>query len=284
MTTSPSESRNEALQGKTSCVQENKSRIAARISQKKNNARFYEIPGMGQVPSVTTVLSAIAKPALIGWAAKVEREMVIEVSSRLHRDMLGKEVNQADWTLAMNSLLGQTKASQKLMSKAGDIGSQAHKLIEWQINAWMGLELPKPEVVEQALWAFMAWEDWAKSVHLKPLASEQVVWSLTHGYAGTLDLLAEVNGEQAVLDWKTGKAVYSEAHLQNAAYRHAIREMGHGDPVKGYIVRLPKNTDDPAFEVVVADPEGPALEVFLETRKLWAWCQIKEAEYEAKRG
>jgi hypothetical protein len=136
----------------------------------KRAGRFYEIPGMGQVPSVTTVLSAIAKPALIGWAAKVEREMVIEVSSRLHRDNLGKEMNPADWTLAMNGLLGQTKASQKLMTKAGDIGSQAHSLIEWEINQRMGLTVgPKPEVVEAAQWAFMAWEDWAKSVHLKPL-------------------------------------------------------------------------------------------------------------------
>ena len=250
----------------------------------RSNARYYEIPGMGEVPSVTTILSAIAKPALIGWAAKVEREMVIEVSGHLHRDSLHKEMNATDWKKALEGLLGLTKASQKLMTKAGDIGSQAHSLIEWQIQTWMDIPLPKPEVSEAAQWAFMAWEDWARSVKLEPIASEQTVWSKTHRYAGTLDLLARVNGEEAVLDWKTGKAVYSEAHLQNAAYRHAIREMGHGDPKKGFIVRLPKNTEDPAFEVVEAEPEGPSLEVFLETQKLWAWCQVQEACYEAKRG
>jgi hypothetical protein len=129
----------------------------------------------------------------------------------------------------------------------------------------------------------MAWEDWKKSVHLKPIAIEQVVYSPKYGYAGTLDLLAEVNGELAVLDWKTGKAVYSEAHLQNAAYRQAVREMGHGDPVKGYIVRLPKVETDPEFEVVEAEPEGSSFEVFLNTQKLWEWNYANELKYEAKK-
>jgi hypothetical protein len=84
-----------------------------------------------------------------------------------------------------------------------------------------------------------------------------------------LDLLAKVNGKLAVIDWKTGKYVYNEAHLQNAAYRQAIREMGHGDPQEGWIVRLPKVVDDPKFEAVPADAEAPALKVFLHTQQLW---------------
>jgi hypothetical protein len=172
------------------------------------------------------------------------------------------------------------KAHKKELQKAADIGSQVHALIEWTLRAELLYAAgPSPRITDKAQWAFMAWEDWKKSVHLKPIAIEQVVWSDAHGYAGTLDLLAEVNGELSVLDWKTGKAVYAESHLQNAAYRHAIREMGHGDPVRGLVIRLPKTETDPNFEVVEAAAEETSFEVFLHAKRLWEWQQRATADW-----
>jgi hypothetical protein len=99
-----------------------------------------------------------------------------------------------------------------------------------------------------------------------------------------MDLLAEVNGKLTVLDWKTGKAIYPEAHLQNAAYRHALREMGHGDPVQGMVVRLPKNEEDPEFEVqIIEQPESELLSIFLNAKFLWHWQQIGEKKYQESR-
>jgi len=179
----------------------------------------------------------------------------------------------------LNSRLGETKAANKVLVKASEIGSEAHSLIEWQINIRMGMKVDKPKVRPEAEWAFLAWEDWAKSVELKPVASEQVVYSKTYGYAGTLDLLAHVSDKLTVLDWKTGKAVYSEAHLQNAAYRQAVREMGHGDPVQGFIIRLPKSLEDPKFEAVLADEEKSSFEVFLQAMKVWQWSERKNQQW-----
>jgi hypothetical protein len=51
---------------------------------------------------------------------------------------------------------------------------------------------PEPRISDKALWAFMVWQDWQASVKLRPLALEQVVWSTTHRFAGTLDFLAEI--------------------------------------------------------------------------------------------
>jgi hypothetical protein len=87
----------------------------------------------------------------------------------------------------------------------------------------------------------------------------------------------------AVPDWKTGKAVYPEAHLQNAAYRQAIREMGHCDPDIGLIVRLPKVYEDPEFEVVIADDEAPAFDTFLSVMELWKWQYRNDLAYEASK-
>ena len=115
---------------------------------------------------------------------------------------------------------------------------------------------PEPVLADTALWAFMAYEDWRKATTLSPRAIEQVVWSDRHGFAGTMDLYAEVTLDgvaiPAVLDWKSGKGIYAEALLQNAAYVQALIEMGHAaPPVAGVIVRLPKVETDPAFEVRV---------------------------------
>jgi hypothetical protein len=251
-----------------------------RVQQKAG--RFYNIPEIGLVPSVTTILSSISKPALVNWAASEERKMAVAASTQLYLETKDK-MTGPQWALTLVNKMGATKASQKLLTQAGDIGTEVHNLVEWTIRTQLMQKVgSSPKIRDAAQWAFMAWEDWRKSVDLKPIAVEQVVYSTKYGYAGTLDLLAEVNGVLTVIDWKTGKAVYSEAHLQNAAYRQAIREMGHGDPKQGIVVRLPKNIEDPEFEAVIADDETKSFNTFLNVLELWKWSQVKDAEYQAK--
>lgn len=247
--------------------------------------RFYDIEDCGQLPSVTTILSVIGKPALMAWAAKVEREMVTKVSVDLYLDVAGTPpMSRPAFLMTLESRLGKERAHSKELAKAGEIGTQVHELIEWTMKGELMYEVgPSPRITDAAQWAFMAWEDWRKAVKLKPVVVEQVVYSRKYGYAGTLDLLAEVEGVLTVIDWKTGKAVYGEAHLQNAAYRQAIREMGHGDPKQGLIVRLPKVETDPNFEVVAAKPENLMFPKFLDTMSVWKWAQEMEADYQAKK-
>lgn len=244
--------------------------------------RFYEIDGR-QYPSVTTILGVIGKPALVNWAAKVERELVSEVSADLYTDAAGTPaMSRTAWLTTLQARLGKEKAHKKELAKAAEIGSQVHALVEWTLKGELCHKVgPSPMISDKAQWAFMAWEDWRKRVDLKPIFVEQTVWSTEWGYAGTLDLLAEVEGKLTVLDWKTGKAVYAEDHLQNAAYRHAIREMGHGDPVQGIVVRLPKVETDPEFEAVtVTREEGYLFGQFLRAMGLWEWQREMESEKE----
>lgn len=252
--------------------------------ENKYGARWYEINGL-ELPSVTTILQVIAKPALTAWSAKVERELVTSVSADLYEDISGTpRMSRIAYMNTLDKRLGLEKAHKKELAKASEIGSQVHQLIEWTLRTQLMQKVgPSPHITDKAQWAFMAWEDWKKSVNLKPIWIEQTVWSEKHGYAGTLDLLAEVEGVVTVVDWKTGKSVYAEAHLQNAAYRQAIREMGHADPQQGLIVRLPKVETDPNFEVVAAKPENLMFPKFLDAMSLWTWQQEMDAEYEKKR-
>src|SRR5262249_11036297 len=120
------------------------------------------------------------------------------------------------------------------------------------------------------------WKDWATEVALEPLAVEHTVACLQCGYAGTLDLYARVRGVLTVLDWKSGKAIYPEAFLQNVAYRHAAARLGMPSE-QGLIVRLPKQVDDPAWEVMTV-PETLALEDFLAAVRLWRWWRRVEGK------
>jgi hypothetical protein len=155
----------------------------------------------------------------------------------------------------------------------------------------------------------MVFEDWAKAVQLQPQFIEQVIFSRTHQYAGTMDLCATLdaaalltvlerqgtvdvtlaewlrtrNTVTALIDFKSGRAVYPDSFLQSAAYSRALAEMGHGRVDGGLIVRLPKVTSDPGFQVVVVPPARDLFPVFLAARQLWQWQFDEEQTSRAKR-
>lgn len=233
-------------------------------------------PGEAYV-SVTTVLSAIGKPALVAWSAKVEREMVIEHAARLYE--ADKGLSAPAFVLRLQALLGKEKAHSKELAKAGEIGSNIHELVEWSLRAELLESVGRAPILgEQAAWGYQVFQSWRQTVKLKPIAIEQTVACDCHKIAGTMDLLAELDRDMAVCDWKSGKRVYWEAKLQNAAYRHCVRRMGIADPVKGLILRLPKILGEPDFEAVDAGDEDYYFERFLHVKDLWETMQKEEQE------
>lgn len=239
--------------------------------------RFYTIDGQ-QYASVTTILQAISKPALIGWAAKEERLMTIQAAADLYEDVHGTpKMSRPTYVTTLDARIGKVKAHTKLLAKASEIGSQAHALIEWNMRQQLGQRVgPEPKIGDKALWAFMAFEEWQKSVTFKPILIEQTVFSATHGYAGTLDLLAEIEGKQTVVDFKTGKSIYGEAMLQNVAYQEALAEMDHQRAEAGLILRLPKVETDPNFEPVPVPPASELFPTFLHVKAVWEWWYAQE--------
>ena len=264
--------------------------------------RFYEVGEGESYPSVTNILGVLNKPALVNWSATREREMVIRAASALYEDLpAAPKMSRAAYAATLLKRLGHEKAYTKELEKACEIGSQAHELIEWNLRKELGQRVgPQPQIGEKAGWAFAAYQRWRERVSLKPLMIEQTVWSREHEYAGTMDWLGDVdvrsllydyperlaaipeNTRALVLgDWKTGKGIYEEALLQNAAYVEAFTEMGHGEKgtIWGVIVRLPKVETDPDFEVRVIAPDQQAelFTSFLAARDLWRFTQKHNA-------
>ena len=244
-----------------------------------NRARFYTIHGR-QLPSVTTILDVIAKPALGPWYAKEERRYfeaaMLEVLAR-------PGARDPEFVLsAVAEAVTGVKAADRERQKASAIGTAIHAGIEWHLRTRLGEDAGiEPRLPEAAIWAVESWKDWAQSVDLQPLAIERAVYCELCGYAGTLDLYARVAGVLSVIDWKSGKAIYPEAFLQNVAYRHAAERLGL-PAEQGLIVRLPKLINDPAWEVMTV-PETVALADFLAAGNLWRWQRRMDGQPEGDR-
>lgn len=250
------------------------------------SGRFYTLPDGTKLPSVTSILSSIAKLALVNWAAKTERDMVCQAAANLYEDLpvASPKMARAVYLSSLDARIGKQKAFQKELAKASEIGTQTHALIEWNLRKSLGQTVgPEPTIDAKGLWAFMAYEDWHKASGFTPQFIEQTVWSTQHGYAGTMDWFGLVETVPTLGDFKTGKAIYAESLLQNAAYVHALIEMGFATPpVQGCIVRLPKNETDPAFEVRLIPWEAheALLKTFLAAKVLWEWQQEDSKAYE----
>ena len=253
--------------------------LNATPSTQWNRARFYTIHGR-QLPSVTTILDVIAKPALGPWYAKEERRYfeaaMLEVLARP-----GGRDPEFVLSAVAEAVTG-VKAADRERQKAAAIGTAVHAGIEWHLRTRLGEDAGiEPRLPEAAIWAVESWKDWARGVDLQPLAIERAVYCELCGYAGTLDLYARVAGVFSVIDWKSGRAIYPEAFLQNVAYRHAAERLGLPSE-QGLIVRLPKLIDDPAWEVMTV-PETVTLADFLAAGSLWRWQRRMEGQPEGDR-
>lgn len=120
-----------------------------------------------------------------------------------------------------------------IMKKAGDEGTQVHKAIEAILS---GEELRWIDHDGRVNYHTHVWKmilgfvDFWVTYKPKLILSEEFMYSDTHKYCGTLDLLVEIEGERWLLDIKTSNSVHESHHLQMAAYTKAYEEM-HGQKV-----------------------------------------------------
>lgn len=164
-------------------------------------ARFYDIEGE-KFPSVTTILNALPEPF---WLKKWKRD----------------EPNHAD-----------------ISGRARVRGTLFH----YRVGCFFAQEfdLPKPDLelrdderrfidsgmTEDVSTMMEQFHIFAAEVGMgeafMPRLVEQMVYNKELRYAGTLDLIAEYEGDVWVIDVKTGKSVYDSYEAQIAAYSKCI--------------------------------------------------------------
>ena len=214
----------------------------------KSTSRGYNTPH-GLLPRVTTILKVLGlgTESLIRWSADLERDAVLEAAGEVYAR--GEHLTPDEFTGQVKAKVGSVRQHQRKLSKAADIGSSIHEMIQWTLKGELGEEQgPKPRVPEEAAWAFMAWKAWWAGARLTPVRIEQPVY--THTYAGTVDLIARTDeGVLEVWDWKSGKGIYESYHLQVAAYAAAASSFAGEQVRPGGIVRVPKVIGDPDVQI-----------------------------------
>ncbi len=120
--------------------------------------------------------------------------------------------------------------ARRALDKAAREGQSVHDAVEAVLSG-SGAVPPNAEP------AAAAFREFLQHHAVEPECIEERVWSDNHGYAGTLDVLATLNGERGVIDIKTSAAVYPEYYIQTAAYAEALRERGYAVQ-KRWILRI----------------------------------------------
>lgn len=127
-------------------------------------------------------------------------------------------------------------------AEAANIGTEAHEWIEKYIKG-LRPEMPEHEGAAKAVAGFL---DWVKQHKVKFIASEKLVYSMKHGYAGTCDGIALIGKEQKpyIIDYKVSKGLYPGVAMQTAAYQLAETEESGTEYAGRWAIRLSKETEE----------------------------------------
>ena len=202
---------------------------------------------------ITTVLNVIAKPALIGWAARLATEYV--------RDNL-KSLEELEQVLELAK-----NAHTRRKEEGGRKGTDVHKWCE----EWIAGKDPAiPEEAKEQIAQFMRW---VLDEDVKFLESEKRMYSESLWLGGTCDAIALIKGKKYVVDFKTQDRMWDRVpFLQMAGYLILLEEMGEKDFHGSCVVLLPKKGKLETFFTYDLENEKQA---FLSTLKLYRYLQEK---------
>lgn len=214
-----------------------------------------------EVPSTTTILErGLAKPALAPWAARLVAEYAA-THCEAWRHLPTED--------AIDLL---RKAPYRTRDRKAEIGSAVHAAINAYVEgvSVLGLTDAQAGYYSGAL-AFL------REHEPRVVRSEFTVYSRTHGYAGTSDLLLRIGARQSIADFKTSKAIYPDVALQLVSYARAdFIGTNDGEEIslpgidEGIIVRL---TPDGSYEAQRAELGDDVWDAFLAVKTLYEWAE-----------
>jgi len=195
-----------------------------------------------KVPSVTTILGVLAKPALIEWAYQC--------------GLKGEDYR-------------------KVRDDAASVGTLAHLMIMHHLRG------TKPDLsefssqdIERAENCLIKYWDWEKGHKIEPLLIEDSLVSEINGYGGTIDFFGLVDDVPTLVDFKTGKKIYDEFLYQLAAYDRLLIEFSYNAKVIK-ILRIGRDAEE-GFEEMTAGNLDKQWDIF------WACKKIYETKKEIK--
>jgi len=172
--------------------------------------RYYVLPDGTRLPSVTTVIGAKGKKAIMEWRKRVGEE----------------EAN-------------------KISRKASSRGTNVHTLCEKYLNndpKYLLGTMPDALEMFKPLKPIL---NRINNIHYQECA----LWSVKLGMAGRVDCIGEFDGKLSVIDFKTSKKIKSSADIedyywQTAAYALMYEEM-IGTPINNLVIIMAVENEQP---------------------------------------
>lgn len=203
------------------------------------------------VPSVTGVLSILAKPKVNSWAMDLMAKHIVENYEP------GMSVEDLEMLVADGK-----RAHLEESKKATDTGSEVHDWIEAFVSGQVK-EFPEDAKARAAIERFI---DWWHEHDREPLLSEEIVAHPELMYAGKVDLLL---ADGTLVDFKTSRALYREYELQLGGYALALEAWSGVKAKHGLLVRLGKDGGFEAREVALEE----AKEVFASLVRVYGFMK-----------
>ena len=158
-----------------------------------------------------------------------------------------------------------TTAAERYTYKRGVAGGVIHRAIDRYLKTGKKSTI-KNKTHRKAFNNFVKW--WSKGEY-RIIKSEVMVYDKKLKIAGTLDAYLERVKDKArgIGDWKTGKSIYGESHLQVVTYKHLARK--DYPSTFGVIVHVPQ--DGGKIKVHKVNEKKYPLKMALAAHRLWRY-------------
>lgn len=157
-----------------------------------NHTLYYNKDGI-EVPSATTILKILNKPALINWANYLGFK-------RLHVD--------------------------EIVNESARLGTLIHELINSMLMNEYIIYISRNDIPDSLVNAYMMkFKRWLNVNDVQPIFAEKSLTSDKFG--GTIDLFALLNGKRTIVDFKTSKSIHMSMFFQLAMYCILLEERGY---------------------------------------------------------
>jgi hypothetical protein len=125
------------------------------------------------------------------------------------------------------------RMAEAIKNRSAEEGTLVHNIVEAILK---NEPIDIPEYIKPSIDVF---KEFLQGHKVVPIKIEERIVSREHGYAGTIDILAEVDGVMGVLDIKTSQGIYRDYGMQTAAYIQALREADSSiPPLTSWVLRL----------------------------------------------
>ena len=165
------------------------------------------------VPSVTTIVRLLSKPALYVW----------------HNQQGLKGINTT-----------------QVLNNEAKTGTLLHEMVEHYLTTGgeylIETKTYDPGHIKRATQAYVNFKKWAQDHTFEDVKIEMPLVSETQRFGGVLDIYCKMDGKWTLIDLKTSGYVYKDQLLQVAAYKALLEENGY--PVEqSFVVSVDKYTD-----------------------------------------